>query len=100
MCLPAPACAELLDLDPLPLSALNNPAYEAMYTGKFTHFNPIQVSLCRARTALPLPSCALSLLPVVRPSHALGMGCKGAGMTTIQADIPKLLAAATVYEHV
>jgi activating signal cointegrator complex subunit 3 len=37
---------ELLDLDPLPLSALNNPAYEAMYTGRFTHFNPIQTQVC------------------------------------------------------
>ena len=34
--------AELLDLDPLPLSALQNPAYEALYRGRFTHFNPIQ----------------------------------------------------------
>ena len=33
---------ELLDLDPLPLSALGNPEYEAMYQGRFTHFNPIQ----------------------------------------------------------
>lgn len=36
---------ELLDLDPLPLSALANPAYEALYTGRFTHFNPIQTQV-------------------------------------------------------
>lgn len=43
-----PPHTELLDLDPLPLSALNNRDYEAMYTGRFTHFNPIQtqVFLC------------------------------------------------------
>ncbi|KAK9814715.1 hypothetical protein WJX72_010327 [[Myrmecia] bisecta] len=35
-----PPHTQLLDLDPLPLSALNNPAYEAMYS--FSHFNPIQ----------------------------------------------------------
>lgn len=40
-----PPHTELLDLDPLPLSALNNPSYEAMYTGKFTHFNPIQTQV-------------------------------------------------------
>ncbi|KAF5832046.1 Sec63 Brl domain-containing protein [Dunaliella salina] len=37
-----PPNTELLDLDPLPVSALNNPDYEAMYAGKFSHFNPIQ----------------------------------------------------------
>ena len=30
----------LLDLDPLPISALQNEGYQAMY--KFTHFNPVQ----------------------------------------------------------
>lgn len=35
-----PPHTELLDLDPLPVSALDNPQYEAMY--RFTHFNPIQ----------------------------------------------------------
>ena len=35
-----PPHTELLDLDPLPLSALANPRYEALY--KFSHFNPIQ----------------------------------------------------------
>lgn len=35
-----PPHTELLDLDPLPLSALGNPRYEAMY--RFSHFNPIQ----------------------------------------------------------
>ena len=37
-----PPNTELLDLDPLPRSALNNPAYESMYKNKFTHFNAIQ----------------------------------------------------------
>jgi hypothetical protein len=40
-----PPNTELLDLDPLPLSALNNPNYEAMYAGRFTHFNPIQTQV-------------------------------------------------------
>lgn len=48
-----PPHTELLDLDPLPLSALGNAEYEAMYKGRFTHFNPIQVrsvsSLCLIR---------------------------------------------------
>lgn len=35
-----PPHTELLDLDPLPLSALDCPQYEAQY--RFSHFNPIQ----------------------------------------------------------
>lgn len=31
---------DLLTLQPLPITALENPAYEKLY--KFTHFNPIQ----------------------------------------------------------
>ena len=38
-----PAHTELLDLDPLPVSALKNPEYEALY--KFSHFNPIQTQV-------------------------------------------------------
>ncbi|CAF1136865.1 unnamed protein product [Rotaria sp. Silwood1] len=34
---------ELLDLDPLPITALGNPEYEALYN--FKHFNPIQTQL-------------------------------------------------------
>lgn len=35
-----PPHTDLLDLRPLPLSALQNPQYEALY--RFSHFNPIQ----------------------------------------------------------
>jgi activating signal cointegrator complex subunit 3 len=35
--------AELLDLEPLPVTALGNPQYEALY--RFTHFNPIQTQV-------------------------------------------------------
>lgn len=38
-----PPHTELLDLDPLPLSALNNPTYQAMYS--FSHFNPLQTQV-------------------------------------------------------
>lgn len=38
-----PPHTELLDLDPLPVSALDNPLYEAQY--KFSHFNPIQTQV-------------------------------------------------------
>ena len=37
-----PPHTDLLDLTPLPQSALNNPAFEALYERKFTHFNAIQ----------------------------------------------------------
>ena len=33
---------ELLDLQPLPVSALRNPAYESLYSDRFPYFNPIQ----------------------------------------------------------
>lgn len=35
--------SELLDLQPLPITALGNPEYESLY--KFTHFNPIQTQI-------------------------------------------------------
>ena len=37
-----PPHTDLLDLIPLPRSALNNPTFEALYERKFTHFNAIQ----------------------------------------------------------
>eukprot|EP00906_Rhabdomonas_costata_P006818 RCo009880 len=39
-----PPHTELLDLQPLPVSALRNPQFEALYTS-FTHFNPIQTQV-------------------------------------------------------
>ncbi|XP_032222645.2 U5 small nuclear ribonucleoprotein 200 kDa helicase-like isoform X1 [Nematostella vectensis] len=36
---------ELLDLQPLPVSALRNPAFEALYRDKFPYFNPIQTQV-------------------------------------------------------
>lgn len=38
-----PPHTELLDLQPLPKTALKNPAYEALYS--FSHFNPIQTQV-------------------------------------------------------
>lgn len=37
-----PPPTELLDLQPLPVSALRNPQFEALYSDKFPFFNPIQ----------------------------------------------------------
>lgn len=39
-----PPPTELLDLQPLPVTALRNPAYEALYQG-FKHFNPVQTQV-------------------------------------------------------
>ena len=36
-------CSELLDLQPLPISALNDSRLESLYN--FTHFNPIQTQI-------------------------------------------------------
>ena len=35
-----PPPTELLDLQPLPVSALRNQSYEALYSDKFPYFNP------------------------------------------------------------
>ncbi len=45
-----PAHTELLDLQPLPVSALQNATYEALYRPRFTYFNAVQtqVRACRA----------------------------------------------------
>ncbi|GBG66811.1 hypothetical protein CBR_g70690 [Chara braunii] len=40
-----PPPTELLDLQPLPVSALRNPAYEALFADKFPHFNQIQTQV-------------------------------------------------------
>jgi hypothetical protein len=37
-----PPPTELLDLQPLPVSALRNPAFEALFQSKFQFFNAIQ----------------------------------------------------------
>ncbi|GAB6023297.1 hypothetical protein CHUAL_008104 [Chamberlinius hualienensis] len=43
-----PPPTELLDLQPLPVSALRNPAFEALYSKKFPFFNPIQTQVFNA----------------------------------------------------
>ncbi|KAL5471241.1 hypothetical protein EMCRGX_G029336, partial [Ephydatia muelleri] len=40
-----PPPTELLDLQPLPVTALRNPAYEELYRDKFPYFNPIQTQV-------------------------------------------------------
>lgn len=40
-----PPPTELLDLQPLPVTALRKPAYEALYDKSFKHFNPIQTQV-------------------------------------------------------
>jgi len=40
-----PPHTELLDLQPLPINALRNPKFEALYEGAFEHFNAIQTQV-------------------------------------------------------
>ena len=40
-----PPHTELLDLHPLPISALQNEEFEKIYEPKFSHFNPIQTQI-------------------------------------------------------
>eukprot|EP00047_Mylnosiga_fluctuans_P022270 m.116969 g.116969 ORF g.116969 m.116969 type:complete len:2124 (+) comp9197_c0_seq4:160-6531(+) len=43
-----PPCTELLDLQPLPVSALQSAAFEALYRPRFKYFNPIQTQVFNA----------------------------------------------------
>ncbi|XP_014247747.1 putative U5 small nuclear ribonucleoprotein 200 kDa helicase [Cimex lectularius] len=43
-----PPATELLDLQPLPVSALRNNSFEALYSDKFNQFNPIQTQVFNA----------------------------------------------------
>eukprot|EP00118_Oscarella_pearsei_P003355 m.13994 g.13994 ORF g.13994 m.13994 type:complete len:2136 (+) comp25397_c0_seq1:78-6485(+) len=43
-----PPPTELLDLQPLPVSALKNEEFESLYTGQFEMFNPIQTQVFNA----------------------------------------------------
>jgi len=43
-----PPHTELLDLQPLPVSALENPAFEALYESQLDHFNAIQTQVFNA----------------------------------------------------
>lgn len=43
-----PPPTELLDLQPLPVTALRKPGFEALYEGKFPSFNPIQTQVFNA----------------------------------------------------
>ena len=52
---------ELLDLQPLPINALKNPAFEALYPN-FRSFNPIQTQV--QPSAMPQP---MALPPGPRP---------------------------------
>lgn len=36
---------DLLNLHPMPVTALKNPAYESLYNRRFSHFNPIQTQM-------------------------------------------------------
>eukprot|EP00898_Chlorokybus_atmophyticus_P007000 jgi/Chlat1/7300/Chrsp58S06941 len=40
-----PPPTELLDLQPLPVTALRHPPYVSLYSAKFSHFNPIQTQV-------------------------------------------------------
>ncbi len=40
-----PPHTDLLDLTPLPVSALKNPLFEQLYTGRISHFNPVQTQV-------------------------------------------------------
>ena len=43
-----PPPTELLDLQPLPVSALRNKDYENIYNNTFIHFNPVQTQVLHA----------------------------------------------------
>ena len=55
--------SELLDLQPLPVSAVRNQIYEAFFSSKFSHFNSVQTQIFNAvfgadgNTLITAPTC-------------------------------------------
>lgn len=58
-----PPHTELLDLDPLPRSALDSPEFEALY--RFSHFNPIQTQV---HWPDPCPHCDSQCMIIIAAS--------------------------------
>ena len=52
-----PPPTELLDLQPLPVTALRNAAFETLYQNKFPFFNPIQTQGKMAPCWLTVSHC-------------------------------------------
>ena len=76
-----PPHTELLDLQPLPVSALKEPKFEALYeTMGLKHFNPIQTQVIRICTALRCTLCA--------PQH-----CSAAVLRLTHSCAPRRLCA-------
>lgn len=84
-----PPPTELLDLQPLPITALRNPAFEALYKG-FKTFNPIQTQACcfretfRAGPPPPVSGCSTG---VHCRSHAVKHSQAGAGLCSRPANL-------------
>ncbi|XP_065882563.1 U5 small nuclear ribonucleoprotein 200 kDa helicase-like [Dysidea avara] len=78
-----PPPTELLDLQPLPVSALRNPAYEALYSDKFPYFNPIQTQVFNA-----LYSTQDNVL-VASPTGSGKTICAEFAILKLFADVPK-----------
>jgi activating signal cointegrator complex subunit 3 len=68
-----PSNTELLDLHPLPRSALMNAAYERLYAHKFTHFNPIQTQIFH--TLYHTDENVLLGAPTGSGEHFIGVSC-------------------------
>jgi hypothetical protein len=64
-----PPHTELLDLDPLPLSALRSPQLEGLYTGRFTHFNPIQTQVWGREEGPPVAGGAAGFASLRAPQR-------------------------------
>ena len=62
-----PPPTELLDLQPLPVTALRNPQFEALYP-TFRTFNPIQTQACPLRPLVPERGRCLSGVFSVMPT--------------------------------
>lgn len=62
-----PPPTELLDLQPLPVSALRNSAFESLYQDKFPFFNPIQTQGGWCRFSHPPTHLSMSSFGVPSP---------------------------------
>lgn len=67
-----PPPTELLDLQPLPVSALREDTFEALYKDSFAFFNPIQTQ-GELRTVLHCADHTLTALSLSPPSVQLSL---------------------------
>lgn len=66
---------ELLDLQPLPITALRNDVFESLYVDKFPQFNPIQTQVCSLACTTRTVSKKNTRSIIIYSAISLGIQC-------------------------